>query len=178
MKRTTALTGALIIALAATGLPAVAQDRGDGPRGPIFPFEDIDANGDGQITQEEIAAHAAARFAAADTDGDGALSAEELIAQREQQRTERLQRRAEQMIERRDANKDGRLTADEMGPRDGEGMFARLDANDDGVITKEEIEEARAAFKDRHGHGKRFKDHRKGERGDHRGHGTKPGASE
>ncbi|WP_375173399.1 EF-hand domain-containing protein [Pseudooceanicola sp.] len=179
MKRTPALTGALILALTATAIPAFAQERGDGPRGPrgpMLPFEEIDANGDGQITQEEIAAHAAARFAQADTDGDGTLSSEELVARMEAQRAERMQRRAERMIERRDANKDGRLTADEMGPRGGDRLFARLDANEDGVITKEELDQAREAFRERHeGKHKHFGEHRKGQRG---GPVVAPGTSE
>lgn len=165
MKRTTTLTGALVLALAATSLPAFAQDRGEGPRGPrgpMFNFEEIDANGDGQITQDEITAHAAARFAAADTDGDGALSADELVAQREAQRAERMQKAAERMLERRDTNGDGRLTADEMGPRDGDRLFSRLDANEDGAISKEEMEQAREKFEKRHG---KWGEHRKGERG-------------
>ena len=166
MKRNTALFGAIILAVAGTSFPAVAQDRGQGPRGPLFQFEEIDANSDGKITQEEIDAHAAARFAAADTNGDGSLSADELLARLEEQRAERLKRSADRMIERRDANNDGVLSADEMTPRNSERLFSRLDANNDGEITKEEADAARAKMEERRdGHGKRFGDHRKGERG-------------
>lgn len=162
MKRTTALTGVLALAIAATSLPAVAQERGEGPRGPrgpMFQFEEIDANGDGKITQEEIDAHAAARFAEADTDGDGSVSAEEMVARMQAQRDERMQRGAERMIERMDANDDGVLSADEMAPRNTERLFSRLDANDDGEITQAEMEAAREKMQ------KRFGEHRKGERG-------------
>lgn len=174
MKRTTALTGTLILALAATALPAVAQGQSDGPRGPrgpMFNFEEVDADNDGKITQEEIAAHAAARFAEADTDGDGALSADEMLARLEAQRAERMKDRAARMVERRDANNDGRLTADEMAPRNTDRMFSRLDANDDGAISEEELEKARERFRDRDDHGKRFGDHRKGQRDG--GHGDR-----
>merc|ERR1719421_1675126 len=49
-------------------------------------WKEVDANGDGKATPEEIAAardaakDAAADFAAADTDGDGMLSEEEFLA--------------------------------------------------------------------------------------------------
>lgn len=162
MTRNTTLTGALILALGVTALPAMAQDSGDGPRGPrgpMFQFEEIDANSDGKLTREEIEAHAAARFADADTDGDGQLSAAELVARMEKQSDERIQRRVEGMIEHRDANDDGMLSADEMGPRNKDRMFSRLDANDDGEISKAEMEQAREKMH------KRFGEHRKGERG-------------
>ena len=83
MKRTTALTATLMLSLVATSLPAVAQDGGEGPRGPRGPmiqFEAMDANNDGKITQDEIEAHAAARFAETDTNGDGTISIEEMVA--------------------------------------------------------------------------------------------------
>lgn len=164
MKRTTALTATLMLSLVATSLPAVAQDGGEGPRGPRGPmiqFEAMDANNDGKITQDEIDAHAAARFAETDTNGDGTISIEEMVARMTTERAERIQKGAERMIERRDANNDGVLSADEMGPRNGNRMFERLDANSDGAITKEEMEEARERF------AKRFGEHRKGERGGH-----------
>ena len=172
MKRTTALTGALVLALVGASLPAMAQQQGDGqrgPRGPMFQFEDVDANSDGKITQDEITAHAAARFAAADTDGDGMLSQDEMIARMQAQRDERMAQGAARMIERRDTNGDGVLSAEEMAPRNTDRMFARLDANDDGEVSKEEMEQARERFEKRMGDHKRFGEHRKGERGGHDG---------
>ena len=173
MKRATTLTGALILALAATSLPVMAQDgqAKEGPRGhrgQMFNFDDVDANGDGKVTQDEIAAHGAARFAAADTDCDGSLSVDEMVANMDRKREERMRKGAERMIERRDANDDGQLTADEMTPRNGDRMFARLDADKDGAISKEEMEDAR----------KSHKGQRKGERGEHGKRGMKPDTSE
>lgn len=43
-------------------------------------FEEVDANGDGQISQEEAAAIEGLDFATADTNQDGALSREEYEA--------------------------------------------------------------------------------------------------
>ncbi|EAQ01922.1 RNA polymerase sigma-70 factor [Pseudooceanicola batsensis HTCC2597] len=169
MKRATALTGILILALAATSLPLAAKDRGDGPRGhraPHFDFSAVDADGDGRVTQDELQAHADARFAAADTDGDGTLSVEEMLARMEQRRAERLRRGAERMIARMDENGDGVLQAEEMGPRDESRLFARLDSDEDGAISQEELDEAREKFRDRrhggdrgHRDGKGWKKH-------------------
>lgn len=159
MKRTMTLTGALILALAANALPVSAQERGDAPRGPRFDFAQVDADGDGKITQAEIDAHAAARFAQSDTDGNGSLSVEELIARMQTRQDERLQRGAERMIERMDKNDDGVLSADEMAPRDNSRMFARLDANDDGAISQDEMEKAKDRFEKKRGKwGKRHGD--------------------
>ena len=165
MKRTTTLTGALILALGATALPAVAQPFGEGhgPRGPMFSFEDMDANGDGKVTKEEIKAQGEARFKAADTNGDGSLSAEEMVASMEKMRAERMLKGAERMIARRDANKDGKLTADEMAPRNGDRMFAMMDLDEDGTVTKTEMELARKNMRGHHGD----RDGQRGERGWH-----------
>lgn len=152
MKRAYALGTAMIIALTATSLPVMAQD-GPGPRGPRLDFATMDTDGDGKITKEEMAAAAAARFAEADTNGDGSLSTEELVARMEARaaarEAERMQRGADRMIERMDANDDGVLSADEMAPRDDSRMFARLDADEDGAISQEELEKARERFADK-----------------------------
>lgn len=177
MKRATILTGALVLALTATSMPAFAHDRGEmrqkGPRGPVMNFEQIDTDSDGKITQAELDAHAAARFTEADTDGDGKLSADEMLArmqaraaereeQRAGQKAERMSKGAARMIERRDTDGDGFLSAEEMKPKNGGDIFAKLDTDEDGAITKEEMEAAREKFQDRRGEGKRH-----GRDGDH-----------
>lgn len=80
-------------------------------------FDTADTNKDGKLSKEELqATHEAMRgrhqerheahFKAADKDGDGALSLQEAeVASRE---------KTARMFERLDANKDGKLTQDEM----------------------------------------------------------------
>ena len=91
-----------------------------------------------------------ARFANTDTDGDGFLSVTELEAAG----SERAKKRAARMIERLDADQDGKLSLAEMKQtrRDPARLFERLDTDNSGGISEEEFQEARA--------------HRKGRRGD------------
>lgn len=140
MKKTL-LMAAVLTGLVATAGAASADERGARPD-----FATLDANGDGQLTQDELQAQAASRFAAADTNGDGALSAEEMAAAADARAAERVTR----MIARLDSNGDGLIQADEMPQRDGDRaarMFDRVDADDDGAISAEEYE----AVKERRG---------------------------
>ena len=166
MKRTKVLTGALILALTATALPLAAQDRGDGPRGPrgpMFDFSAADTDGDGKVTQDEMTAARAARFAEADTNGDGVLSVEELVARAEAQRAQRMNDRMQGMIERMDTDGDGMLSAEEMDPPRSAMMFSRLDRDDDGAISEDELAQARERFGDR----AKKMERRHGEHGEH-----------
>ncbi|WP_245189198.1 EF-hand domain-containing protein [Mameliella alba] len=175
--KTTALwiTGAMVVAMGTAG---VASAKGmefgaHGPRGAFMQemFAEIDADGNGKVTKEEIEAFKTARFEATDTDGDGKLSREEIAAARDARRVARMQT----MVERLDQDGDGLLSADELaaGParRAPQDMFDRLDADDDGALTLEEIEKARGAFQrggeSRFGH----KDREHGHRGGHGHHG-------
>lgn len=175
MKKTMILSGVLILALGGASLASAAgmqHGKGHGPRGMDVDqmFEQLDANKDGQITKEEMQAAGAMRFAATDTDGDGFLSAEELAAadaKREAERQKRKGDRVAWMLEKLDANKDGKLSQEEMEARGGQGkgkgkgdrgmrMFDHADANGDGALTKEELEAAKAQMgkrKGRHGGG-------------------------
>jgi Ca2+-binding EF-hand superfamily protein len=52
----------------------------------------------------------------------------------------RIGKRVEWMIEHRDTDGDGMLSATEMGPkRPGNPLFGRMDANGDGVVSAEEF---------------------------------------
>ncbi len=103
-------------------------------------FEMLDADGNGEVTQEEMQSLRAREFTASDTDGDGNLSVEELAAKRAQRAETRIQR----MVEKFDADGDGALSLAEMpGPKDPTKRFDRLDSDGNGAISQEEFESAR-----------------------------------
>jgi Ca2+-binding EF-hand superfamily protein len=104
-------------------------------------FAQMDANGDGQLTAEEIVARSAARFAAADSDGDGAITLDEMKAQA---------RSNDRFMARFDADKDGTLSAEELAKAEDSRMgkraakhFERMDADNSGGITLEEMQARR-----------------------------------
>lgn len=98
-------------------------------------FAELDADGDGSVTQAEIEAFRQARFERADKDGDGLLSQEEAMAEDERMSEEAAARRFAAM----DKNGDGGLSPDEIGDPV-MGMFERLDRNEDGALSQEEFE--------------------------------------
>lgn len=110
-------------------------------------FAEIDADSNGEITQEEMKAHREARFAATDSDGDGMLSAAEIAAHMRNE----ADRRAERMVARMDKDGNGMLAPDEMGRRGHDGehgnrmarMFERADADDSGGLSMDEMQKMR-----------------------------------
>ena len=135
------------LALAGLGLalamsPMMAQAKGG--HGPRVTFEELDANGDGSVTEAEMQAHRAAQFTAADTDGDGSLSRAELEAQMKSGKEDRMTRRLDKMMERVDADGNGVLSQDELAnvgsERKGKG-FSRMDKDGDGAISKAEFDD-------------------------------------
>mgnify|MGYP003111620974 FL=1 len=125
---------AIVAGLVATG--AQAREGSDRMQ---ERFGQIDANGDGQITVEELNAQAAARFAAVDADGNGALSPEEMTFGKQGRRSARL-------LERFDTDKDGSLSAAELAAMDNEPQeravkhFERMDADKSGDLSPEELQ--------------------------------------
>lgn len=115
-------------------------------------FTDLDADGNGELTLDEMLAHREARFAEADTDGDGNLSRDEMIAAA----MGRVEAAIDRRMERFDDNEDGLLSANEMddmrprGPSP-ERIFGHMDADGDGVVTAEEFETAAADMMQRRG---------------------------
>ncbi|WP_223420733.1 EF-hand domain-containing protein [Tateyamaria pelophila] len=144
MKRTAFIITVFSTALALTAAAAIAKNRG-----PDFSILDMDGNG--EITIEEMQASAQSRFDEVDTDGDGFVSQAELAAHSNARAAER----AERMISRMDADDDGKLSPEEMmHRRNPERFFSRMDTDDSGSISAEEFKEARGGMKDRGRHRK------------------------
>lgn len=149
------ITTLLVAGLAVTGSTALARGEGDGSRHGMN-FEALDADGNGEVTREEMRAAREGRFMEADADGDGRLSRDEMIAAAQ----ERAAKRVDQMIKRFDADGDGAVSAAELPQPDEKRaarMFDKIDADNSGGISAEEFAEAREM---RRGHGKRH--HKRG----------------
>ena len=168
----------------ATAVPAVAW----GPQGGFGPdaglgtgepggvlavaFADLDADGNGTVTQADLDAWAAAKFAAVDTDASGTLSAAELAAQAAARIEARLDgqtpglRRGDpatiaatfagRIVAARDTDGDGLLSASEVAPNlDFARLINRFDTDDDNAWSDAEFTaaqtELQARFADRGG---------------------------
>ena len=150
MSTKTILSAVTLAAMVAASFSTIAQadagGHGGDRMGRMFVFEEMDANADGKVTKDEITAFHAAKIAAMDTDKDGNLSEAELIAAQAQRKAERETTRetkmVKRMMEKRDANKDGVLSLEEMTPPAGRGdkMFDRADTDGDGAISKAEAD--------------------------------------
>lgn len=144
--------------------PLAAQEAGSSPTRPAF--SELDTNGDGALTLEELQAIGSNRFAQADADGDGVLTRDELIARAAERHADRIDR----LIERADSDGDGQLTMAELEEaregrtrgrgRNPERMFERIDTDGDGAISEAEFEEAMERMRDRGRHGGRHGNHR------------------
>lgn len=108
-------------------------------KGPRATFEELDIDGDGQVTLIEINEHRMQRFTSADSNGDGQLSVEEMQAAAQARSNERVTK----MFERHDANADGFLSEEELPkPRGASKMFERIDADGNGSISEQEFADA------------------------------------
>jgi Ca2+-binding EF-hand superfamily protein len=152
--KTSVLTPALAVAVLLGGTVLALAESGPGKMGHGMrmqhSFEELDADADGRITQEEMTAHMQAQFEGADADGDGALSRDELVTRMTERQAERIAAYANHMIERHDSDGDGKLSPDEMKADRGGRMFKRADADGDGAITKAEFDEMREEMQNRH----------------------------
>ncbi|WP_168199218.1 EF-hand domain-containing protein [Pseudorhodobacter turbinis] len=156
-KSKTILSAVTMAALIVGGFStaAVADQRGDRQGPPMFDFAQADANADGKVTKDEIAAFHSAQIAAMDTDNDGNISEAEMIAAHEQRKAERQARGVKRMMERMDANDDGVVSLAEMAPPmdRGDKMFDRVDTDGDGAISKAEADAAKEKMSKRKGNG-------------------------
>jgi len=124
-----------------TGRPGGGADRGGPGR-----LMDLDADGNGKLSKDELPERMQPQFSRIDTNGDGFIDREELgrMATRfgpggpgrpaaEAGRGDLAKR-----ILNMDANGDGQITKDEV-PERMQGIFDRIDTNSDGVLDKEEL---------------------------------------
>jgi len=155
------LTAGLLLA---ASVPALAQPA-DAPRGPqpdrAQMFNTLDGNSDGRVTLDEMWARTQTRFVEADVNRDGGLTPEEFRnfrpgpsggPRREPpsgERAERFQRMAEARFRALDANRDGRISLEELRPMV-EARFRAMDVNADNAVTQDELPRF-----GRHGHGHR-----------------------
>ena len=141
-------------------IPAAAQEGPGGPSRGEERFQEMDINGDGEITRAEMAETRTEKFAEADANGDGLLSYDEGIAAHKARMEEkgrdggRHKGGKGKFFARMDIDGDGFVSLEEtevMSDR----RFTDMDANLDGAVT---YLEAKAAFKAHKG--KRSKDRR------------------
>ncbi|WP_419896688.1 EF-hand domain-containing protein [Roseomonas sp. USHLN139] len=125
-----------------------------GPRGPARLLAMADADRDGRVTETEALNALSARFAEADTNKDGGLTREEVTAflqsqwQAHRPEGERrapsdrarqgMQNRLDAMFRAADADRDGRVTLDEMRPI-ALALFRAADKNNDGALEASEL---------------------------------------
>jgi EF hand domain-containing protein len=123
---------------------------GPGGRGAMMRFDRMDTDSSGDVTFEEFSAMLKSRVGDADADKDGKITVDELAAEIEKIRAERM---AQRLIDRFDTDGDGVLTAAEVDSRQKK-MFALLDKNDDGKIEKDEMPQNKGGrWGHRWGHG-------------------------
>ncbi|HXU36760.1 MAG TPA: EF-hand domain-containing protein [Blastocatellia bacterium] len=115
---------------------------GGGPRTGESLTKLLDANADGKVSREEFA-KILSLFDVLDKDHNGELSQDELngffgaVRDAQTQATGGVE--VNNLFEKYDKNKDGKITAEEIG---NERIFKSLDLNKDGVVTREEADTA------------------------------------
>ena len=115
---------------------------GGGPRTGESLLKLLDANGDGKVSRDEFA-KILTLFDVLDKDHNGDLSPDELngffraVNESQTQATGGVE--VNNLFEKYDKNKDGKITAEEIG---NERIFKSLDLNKDGVIDRAEAETA------------------------------------
>jgi len=146
----------VVASLVATGAgAALALETANGR----MTFEQLDVDGNGEITREDLEMLPDARFAEMDADGSGDISEAEFVAAAQARAGEAAAR----MFARLDADGDGVLSQDALAARGHDGgrlrRIMRLDSDDSGGISAEEFEAGMERLVRRH------RGHRRGEGG-------------
>lgn len=137
MTRKTYLQGAAIVGALMIGLGGAVYAAG-GKHGDRGMFNRLDANGDKQITAEEVTELVGKKFSRYDADGDGKVTAEEIDAQLQKW----VERRRQRMLERLDTDGDGMISQAEF-EAPASARFARMDVDGDGVVTRDDMRQYR-----------------------------------
>lgn len=148
MTFTGKLTTAILAVTMTVGAGAALAEGGKRHYGKAgFDFATLDADGDGEISLQDLEAAQTARRAALDSDGDGFVTLEDMQAIGRKGADERAKR----MFDRFDADGDGKIAIEDLPQRRGgaEKMFDRMDADGDGVVSKAEFEAAKEKMRDR-----------------------------
>jgi len=122
-----------------SGVLLTASARADGMGGEYF--MEADTNHDGALTKEEMSAWRMNRLGAADTDKDGFISATELSEHHAAMMKANQDKHFARFLERFDANKDGKVSLDEIKAFEPP-FFDKADTNHDGKISAEEMKAA------------------------------------
>lgn len=138
----------LAMAAGASLTAASAQETEQAHGRDAMSFERIDADGDGKLTPDEMAAHRKARLMGFDLDGDALIDADELREGMTRHGAKRVEMRITRILNHHDANGDGKIGADEMARGRGGRMFRKVDTDGDGALSEAEFEAIRTA---RHG---------------------------
>lgn len=117
-------------------------------------FDRADTDKNGTLSEAEVLASAQGIFEHRDRNKDGALDMADAGQHKGKGKGKgkghhgkKHEDRAERMLERLDANKDGKLSQDEMLTQASQ-TFERFDADKNGEVTKAEIDAKRGAFRD------------------------------
>jgi hypothetical protein len=120
------------------GAPGDRRMRG-GFGDPAQMLERFDENKDGKLAKAELPERMAERMMESDLDKDGVITLEELAAPGGVAPTPSTDTRSpDQILARLDANKDGKLTGEEI-PGYMRRRMEQFDKNGDGEITRDEI---------------------------------------
>ena len=144
MRRTTIVLLSAA-ALGGTALAAATAAAGGGWGSPhggraSMLLEQLDTNGDGKLTQAEIAAARRDRPPRFDTGGDGALT----LAEYEALWLDAMRRMMVRQFQANDTDGDGRVTVEEFQARFSD-LVVELDRNGDGELTRDELRPQRHA---------------------------------
>jgi Ca2+-binding EF-hand superfamily protein len=142
----------LVMALCVVAAPASACGDVEGKVSRIF--EKLDANRDEGLSRDEVRDHwMEKKFDRADADGNGTVTRQELLEFKGGWRHKKAKIKSAKILEKLDADQDGRVSRPEAGGHWMAHKFERVDVDSDGFLTYEEI----LAFKSSHKHKKGMK---------------------